>query len=98
MLGPVRHVAELARATATRGSRRRDDAAALAELETRAVELSPGLDLEWLGVSGYRFTYEGQTLFIDPYFSRVPLSSLLLRRPATPDPAALDRFLNAPGE
>jgi L-ascorbate metabolism protein UlaG (beta-lactamase superfamily) len=97
MLGPVRHVADLARATATRTSRRRDDAAALGELETSALELSPGLDLEWLGVSGYRFTYEGQTLFIDPYFSRVPFRSLLLRRPAMPDPATLDRFLDAPG-
>jgi L-ascorbate metabolism protein UlaG (beta-lactamase superfamily) len=98
VLGPVRHLADLARATTNRGSRHRDDSAALAELETEPLELSPGLELEWLGVSGYRFTYEGQTLFIDPYFSRVPFRSLLLRRPATPDPAALDRFLNAPGE
>jgi L-ascorbate metabolism protein UlaG (beta-lactamase superfamily) len=98
VLGPVRHIADIARATANRGSRRREDSAALTELERKPLELSPGLELEWLGVSGYRLTHEGQTLFIDPYFSRVPLRSLLLRRPATPDPAMLDRFLRAPGE
>ena len=98
MLGPVRHLADLARATANRESRRREDGAALAELETKPLELSPGLELEWLGVSGYRLTFEEHTLFIDPYFSRVPLRSLLLRRQAIPDPRTLDRFLRAPGE
>jgi L-ascorbate metabolism protein UlaG (beta-lactamase superfamily) len=56
-----------------------------------------GLEVEWLGVSGYRLTYEAQTLFVDPYLSRVPLRSLLLRRPTMPDPAALERFVSAPG-
>lgn len=72
-----------------------DDREALAELEARPVELPAGLELEWLGVSGYRIAYEGRSLYIDPYFSRVPLRSLLLRRSAVPDPAALDRFLPA---
>ncbi len=57
-----------------------------------------GLEVEWLGVSGYRISFEGQTLFIDPYLSRVPFTDLLRRRPTLPDPAALDRFANAPGE
>src|SRR5690349_22557680 len=43
-------------------------------------------------------TYEGQTIFIDPYLSRVPFGDLLRRRPTLPDPAALDRFVHAPGE
>jgi L-ascorbate metabolism protein UlaG (beta-lactamase superfamily) len=97
MLGPVRHIADLARARATRASRRREDIAALSELEAGDLEVARGLELEWLGVSGYRFTYEGHTLFIDPYLSRVPLRSLLLRHPAMPDPATLDRFLDPPG-
>jgi L-ascorbate metabolism protein UlaG (beta-lactamase superfamily) len=70
-----------------------DDLEALAELESRPVELPAGLKIEWLGVSGYRITYEGRALYVDPYFSRVPLRSLLLRRTAVPDPAALDRYL-----
>lgn len=75
-----------------------DDRQALAELESRDAGLPADLEIEWLGVSGYRLTYEGHTVFVDPYLSRAPLRSLLLRRPALPDPAALDRFLHAPGQ
>jgi L-ascorbate metabolism protein UlaG (beta-lactamase superfamily) len=75
-----------------------DDATALRELQAVPLGLPPGLELEWLGVSGYRISAEGKTLFVDPYLSRVPFSELLRRRPALPDPAALDRFLHAPGE
>lgn len=98
MAGPLRHLGELAKARATRSSRERADGQALAELEARPVALPPGLELEWLGVSGYRLSYEGRTLFVDPYLSRVPLRDLLLRRPALPDPAALRRFVKAAGE
>ena len=97
MLRPVRHVADLARSAANRGARARDDRQALSVLETRPPPLPEGLEIRWLGVSGYRMSYQGQTLYIDPYVSRVPLRSLLLRRPATPDRVALDRFLPAPG-
>jgi L-ascorbate metabolism protein UlaG (beta-lactamase superfamily) len=96
--GPLRHLGELARARATRRSSERTDGQALAELEARPLRLPAGLEVEWLGVSGYRFTYEDQTLFVDPYLSRVPFRDLLLRRPTMPDPAALDRFVTAPGE
>jgi L-ascorbate metabolism protein UlaG (beta-lactamase superfamily) len=83
----------MTRSAATKRSRLRDDGQALEELETNPLELPAGLELEWLGVSGYRITHEGKTLYVDPYFSRVPLGSLIRRRPALPDPAALDRFL-----
>jgi L-ascorbate metabolism protein UlaG (beta-lactamase superfamily) len=96
VLGPARHVADLVRSAATRGSRARDDAAAVRELEARPVDLPAGLSVQWLGVSGYRLDFEGQTLYVDPYVSRVPLRSLLLGRPARPDPAAHARFLPAP--
>lgn len=98
MAGPLRHLGELARARATRRSAQREDGEALGELEARPLELPAGLELEWLGVSGYRMTYERQTLFVDPYLSRVPFGDLLRRRAALPDPAALDRFVHAPGE
>jgi L-ascorbate metabolism protein UlaG (beta-lactamase superfamily) len=96
--GPVGHVADIVRAAATKGRRQRDDDEALRELERRPLDLPSGLELEWLGVSGYRLSFEGQTLYIDPYVSRVPLRSLLLRRPARPDPVALERFLGVSGE
>ena len=57
----------------------------------------PGLELEWLGVAGYRLTYEGVSLLVDPYVSRVPLRALLLRRTALPDDALIERYIAAPG-
>lgn len=75
-----------------------NDADALRGLEAVPLELPPGLELEWLGVSGYRMTYEGTSLYIDPYVSRVPLRSLLLRRRALPDPAPLDRWIRPAGD
>lgn len=75
----------------------RDDADALRGLEAVPLALPRGLELEWLGVSGYRMTYDGVSLFIDPYISRVPLRSLLLRRRALPDPALLDRWIGGAG-
>jgi L-ascorbate metabolism protein UlaG (beta-lactamase superfamily) len=74
-----------------------DDAQALRELEAVPLDLPPGLDVSWLGVSGYRLTYEGVSIFIDPYVSRVPLRSLLLRRTAMPDEALIDRYATVPG-
>ncbi len=76
----------------------REDGQALGELEARPLELPVGLEIEWLGVSGYRLSAEGHTLFVDPYLSRVPFRDLVLRRTALPDPAALDRFVSAPGK
>ena len=74
------------------------DAQALRELERVPLDLPVGLEATWLGVSGYRLTYEGVSLFIDPYVSRVPLRSLLLRRKALPDESSIGRYLGAPGE
>jgi L-ascorbate metabolism protein UlaG (beta-lactamase superfamily) len=98
MGGPLRHLGELAKARATRRSSERADGQTLTELEARPLALPEGLEVEWLGVSGYRLSYEGKTLFVDPYLSRVPFRDLVLRRPARPDPVALDRFVHAPGD
>ncbi|HUB99146.1 MAG TPA: MBL fold metallo-hydrolase [Solirubrobacterales bacterium] len=98
MGSPLRHLGELAKARATRRSSERADGQLLTELERQPPALPAGLELEWLGVSGYRLSYEGQTIFVDPYLSRVPFRDLVLRRQALPDPAALERFVRAPGE
>jgi L-ascorbate metabolism protein UlaG (beta-lactamase superfamily) len=95
---PLRHLGELARAQARRRASARADGEALAELEARPLALPAGLEIEWLGVSGYRLSHEGHTLLVDPYVSRVPLRDLLLRRRALPDPGALERFVRAPGK
>jgi L-ascorbate metabolism protein UlaG (beta-lactamase superfamily) len=91
----ARHAAELVGSAATRRSRLRDDAEALRDLQSQDLPLPPGLEIEWLGVSGYRLAYEGRVLYIDPYLSRVPLSYLLRRRAALPDRRLIDRFLPA---
>lgn len=98
MAGPLRHLGDLAKAQLSKRGAQREDGQALAELEARPLDLPAGLDVEWLGVSGYRLSAEGQTLFVDPYLSRVPFADLLRRRSALPDPAMLDRFVPAPGE
>jgi L-ascorbate metabolism protein UlaG (beta-lactamase superfamily) len=74
-----------------------DDVQTLRALEAAALGLPAGLEVSWLGVSGYRLTYEGVSLFVDPYVSRVPLRALLLRRPAIPDEALIERYASAPG-
>jgi L-ascorbate metabolism protein UlaG (beta-lactamase superfamily) len=98
MPGPLRHLGDLAKAQLGRRAAQHEDGQALGELEARPLPLPDGLEVEWLGVSGYRISAEGKTLFVDPYLSRVPFNELLRRRPALPDPAALDRFVHAPGE
>lgn len=96
MLGPARYLADFARFLATRDTQEHDDARALAELQARPLALPKGLELEWLGVSGYRISYQGQTLFIDPFVSRVPLSAVIRRRPTLPDPTQVDRYIGFP--
>ena len=93
----LHHLVSFARFSANRGERERDDADAMSELASRPLELADGLELEWLGVAGYRLSYEGQTIYIDPYISRVPLSSVLRRGAALADPALHERFVRPPG-
>src|SRR5215210_4180840 len=95
MFTAARHAARMLGSIPSRRSRLRDDTQALTELEIDAPTLPAGLGVEWLGVSGYRLTYEGRALYIDPYFTRVPLSYLIRRRAALPDRETIDRFLPA---
>ena len=69
----------------------------LRELEQVPLGLPDGLEIEWLGVAGYRLTYEGVSIFVDPYVSRVPLTSVIFRRTTLPDEALIERYVRAPG-
>jgi L-ascorbate metabolism protein UlaG (beta-lactamase superfamily) len=93
----IHHLASFARFTAARGQRERDDADAMRELAAKPLDLPRGLELEWLGVAGYRLSYAGQTVYIDPYLSRVPLSGVLRRKPAVADAALHRRLLRPAG-
>jgi L-ascorbate metabolism protein UlaG (beta-lactamase superfamily) len=91
------HLASFARFNASRKKREQHDADAMRELASKPLELPHGLELEWLGVAGYRLSYEGQTIYIDPYLSRVPLASVIRRTPAHADPTLYERYLRPAG-
>ena len=90
VLGPIGHLAALA----AYGVRRRhqidhDQDAHREHLWTAPRGLPAGLELAWLGTAGFRLTYQGQHLLIDPYLTRLPLGDLLRRRVVPADVARL---------
>ena len=93
MPSTIDHLVSLARYAVHRDGRERADAAAMRELAGTALPLPRGLELEWLGVAGYRLTYQGHTLYLDPYLTRVPLAAVLRRTPAVADPDLHERHL-----
>jgi L-ascorbate metabolism protein UlaG (beta-lactamase superfamily) len=93
-LRTAEHLASFARFVARREQRERTDLAAMRELAMTGLPLGRGLELEWLGTAGYRLTFDGQTLLIDPYLTRVPLSSVFRREATHADRALHDRFLS----
>jgi L-ascorbate metabolism protein UlaG (beta-lactamase superfamily) len=98
VLEPARHLAALFRFLLHRRSQERHDADAVGALAAdggAALGLPAGLELEWLGTSGYRLRYAGTTLLIDPYLTRVPLRDVLLRRATPSDPALVERYIDA---
>jgi L-ascorbate metabolism protein UlaG (beta-lactamase superfamily) len=95
------HLSSLGRFAVQHKRRAVADTTALAELAAAApatLDLRAGLELEWLGVAGYRLTYRGQTIYIDPYISRVTLGALLRGRAALADTALHERWLRPAGE
>ncbi len=94
MFGPLGHIAALLAYVPRREAQAATDAATHRDLawsrSSRANDLPAGLELEWLGTAGFRLTYEGQHLLIDPYRTRIPLRQLLRRRPVASDPRCLD--------
>jgi L-ascorbate metabolism protein UlaG (beta-lactamase superfamily) len=89
------YIGSLSRFARNKNEREREDRAALAELTAVPLELPPGLELEWLGVAGYRITYEGQTIYIDPYLSRVGLGDVVRRSRVVVEPGLYERLLDA---
>lgn len=93
----ARHIVDLGRFLGDREQREREDAAAAVDLAANvgtAMALDRGVEVEWLGTAAYRITYEGVSLLVDPYLTRVPLAAVLKRRVPHADPALHDRFLS----
>jgi len=62
------------------------------------LDLPAGLEVQWLGTSGFSFRYEGTTVLVDPYFSRVSLGAVVSRRRVAPSRdrlAGFDRDVDA---
>ncbi|MBJ7329237.1 MAG: MBL fold metallo-hydrolase [Solirubrobacteraceae bacterium] len=97
MAAAAGHLASFGRFVRHRERRVREDSVAMRELTGVPLDLPAGLEIEWLGVAGYRLTCEGQTIYLDPYFSRVALRDVVLRRPAVPDPVLLERHIQPGG-
>lgn len=76
---------------ARRRHRRRLDLQAAEELCWDGLEWPEGLEMEWLGTSGFALRYQGTAILIDPYLTRVPLGDVLWRRRVGPDPEVLAR-------
>jgi hypothetical protein len=94
MLGPIGHLAALAAYGFRRGAQVRHDLDAHRELawaQAGVAELPRGLEIQWLGTAGFRLSYQGQHLLIDPYLTRLPLGDLLRRRVVRADAAAWPR-------
>ncbi|MEH3053225.1 MAG: MBL fold metallo-hydrolase [Patulibacter minatonensis] len=94
-LSAAGHAASFAQFLRRRAAREAADSSTLRDLAAVPLPLPAGLELEWLGTAGYRLTYEGCTLLIDPYLSRVPLGDVLRRRVALPDPTLQGPVLDA---
>lgn len=92
MLGPLDHVGALLAYAARRGARKRSDHTTVEQLAWPPDLLPRGLRLDWLGTAGFRFAYEGHTILIDPYVTRVPFGRFMRRRVTAPDPTAIARW------
>ncbi len=95
MTSPLRHLLDVVSYAGGRRAHDRHDRATVADLvaPTSTWDLPAGFDLRWLGVAGFALTYQGTTVLIDPYVSRISLGDSLRRRVALPDPVLVDRWV-----
>ena len=63
-------------------ARQQNDRSACAEhnWSRSGCDLPAGLELQWLGTAGFRLSYEGYHLLIDPYLTRLGLWQVFSRR------------------
>jgi L-ascorbate metabolism protein UlaG (beta-lactamase superfamily) len=56
--------------------------------------LAKGLAVTWFGTAGFRFAYQGVTLWIDPYVSRIAMADFVRRRATGSSPDCVARWID----
>jgi L-ascorbate metabolism protein UlaG (beta-lactamase superfamily) len=83
VLGPLAHVGSGLAYLATARRQHASDLLTAQQL-TKPVPLPIGLELTWLGTAGVRLVYQGTTLLIDPYVTRLSMGQLARRAVVRP--------------
>ncbi len=60
-------------------------------------DLPTGLEIQWLGTAGFRIAYEGEALWIDPFFTRPSMRRALGRKAVLPESDLLARHVGQAG-
>ncbi len=96
-LGPVGHIGSFLGYATTRAARHRHDQQAQQHFAPTAdvLALPPGLTLTWLGAAGFVLKYQGTTLLIDPYVTRMSLRAMIGRTPIVSDATQIAAWLTA---
>lgn len=58
------------------------------------LPLPKGLELMWLGTAGFKLSYQGTTIWIDPYVTRLSMLQLVGRRVVPPSSEAVGRWVD----
>jgi len=58
------------------------------------LALPKGLELTWLGTAGFKLSYQGTTIWIDPYVTRLSMTQLVTRRVVPSSTEALGRWID----
>jgi L-ascorbate metabolism protein UlaG (beta-lactamase superfamily) len=93
VLGPLGHVGAGLAYLATARRQQKSDLLTAQQLAA-PLALPAGLELMWLGTAGFKLSYQGTTIWIDPYVTRLPMSHLALRRVVPPSSEAVARWID----
>lgn len=91
--GPLGHIGAGLAYLATARRQHESDRLTAQQLAWKRA-LPPGLELTWFGTAGFRIAYQGTVIWIDPYVTRMSMSSVALRRVVPSSPAAIARYID----
>ncbi len=97
MLGPLGHIGSGLAYLATARRQHTSDQLTARQLawDPARSPLPPGLTLTWFGTAGFRLSYQGTVVWIDPYVTRLSLGELVRRKVVPPSAAAVERWIDA---